>query len=479
MTTPNEFIHTYSQALSNCNAAVLAGAGLSIPAGLVNWKELMRSIAEDIGLDVEKESDLVAVAQYHLNERGGRQRLNQTLVSEFSERSHITENHRILARLPIETFWTTNYDHLIEDTLKEAGKRADIKITAENLATTLPRRDAIVYKMHGDISDPASAVVSKDDYESYSTSRRGQLFSTALRGDLVSKTFLFLGFSFSDPNLDYILGRIRILLEVHRREHYCLMRSVQRQDFKGFSDFQYARTKQELQIKDLRRYGINAVMIDSFDQYTQTLKQLERRYRARQVFISGSATTYAPWSDNESHLFLSLLGKRLTKNGMNVITGFGVGVGPHLINGVLDELEREGTRNLSDRLTLRPFPYAIADPEERRLQWTNYRKGMVSKAGVAIFVFGNKTDPSGKVVSADGMLEEFEIASSAGLLIVPVGATGNVAKALHEKVSDDFQAYFPDARGLKTALAELGQEGTPTQIVERILKFIALATGKI
>lgn len=477
MATADEFIRTYSQALSDRNAAVLVGAGLSIPAGLVNWKELMRSIAAEIGLDVEKESDLVALAQYHLNEHGGRQRINQTLVTEFSERADVTENHRILARLPIETFWTTNYDHLIEDALREAGKRADIKITGGNLATTLPRRDAVVYKMHGDVSDPAHAVVTKDDYESYSSSRRGQLFSTALRGDLVSKTFLCLGFSFSDPNLDYILGRIRILLEGNRREHYCLMRTVQRRDFKSLRDFQYANTKQELQIKDLRRYGIMGVMLDSFDQYTQTLKHLEQHHRARQIFISGSAATYAPWSENESHRFLALLGKRLTESGMNVITGFGLGVGPHVINGVLDELEKEGTRNLSERLTLRPFPFAITDPEKRKRRWTSYRHEMVSRAGVAVFVFGNKGGSAGEVLPADGMLEEFEIACRSGLLVIPVGATGYVAQCLHQRVSDDFQSYFPDVRGLKTALAALGREGTPSQIVERVLKFIAIATG--
>ncbi|WP_040426576.1 SIR2 family protein [Afipia birgiae] len=197
MATVEEFLKVYSQALADRNAAVLAGAGLSIPAGLVNWKQLLRSIAREIGLDVERETDLVAVAQYYYNEQGGRQRINQLLVNEFSERAKITENHRILARLPIDTFWTTNYDVLIETALREAGKKVDVNITPENLATTTPRRDALLYKMHGDVSNPASAVLTKDDYESYSSSRRGQLFSTALRGDLVSKTFLFLGFSFT------------------------------------------------------------------------------------------------------------------------------------------------------------------------------------------------------------------------------------------------------------------------------------------
>lgn len=478
MATVEEFIRTYTQAISDRNAAVLVGAGLSIPAGLLNWKDLMRSIASEISLDVEREYDLIAVAQYHLNERGGRQRINQILVNEFSERAKVTDNHRILARLPINTYWTTNYDHLLEDALKEEGKRADVKITGENLATTLSRRDAVVYKMHGDVSDPTNAVLTKDDYEAYITTRRGQLFSTALRGDLVSKTFLCLGFSFSDPNLDYILGRIRVLLEGNRREHYCLMRQVQRADFKKNSDYQYARTKQELQIRDLRRYGIVAVMLDSFDDYTIALQDLEKAYRSRQVFISGSASTYEPMHESNAHHFLTLLGKSLAKHGINAITGFGLGVGPHVINGVLDNLDKEGTNNLSDRLTLRPFPYAIQNSRERKARWTSYRKEMISKAGIAIFVFGNKATESGDIISADGMLEEFDIAHKSGLIIIPVGATGYVAKELHKKVFENYEQYMPKISGLKTALAALNKKGTSSEMVKRIMKVISLVSPK-
>ena len=55
-----------------------------------------------------------------------------------------------------------------------------------------------------------------------------QLFTTALQGDLVSKTFLFIGFSFEDPNLKYILSRIRNLLDANRRTHYCLLEKIQK-----------------------------------------------------------------------------------------------------------------------------------------------------------------------------------------------------------------------------------------------------------
>src|SRR3984893_9711779 len=262
----DSFIETYVQALHEQNAAIFAGAGFSIPAGMVDWKGLLKDIARDIGLDVKKEADLVSVAQFHVNERGGRHRINQALIHEFAVRSKSTVNHELLASLPIQTYWTTNYDSLIEDSLRAHGKTPDVKTTVENLATTVPRRDAVVYKMHGDVSQPDKAVVTKDDYESYESYRH--LFSTALRGDLVSKTFLFIGFSFNDPNLNYVLSRIRVLLGENRREHYCLLRRVKRTDFRKQAAFEYARAKQDLQVRDLKRYGIVGLLVEDYEHYT-------------------------------------------------------------------------------------------------------------------------------------------------------------------------------------------------------------------
>lgn len=83
------------------------------------------------------------------------------MLDKFSRDAEITPNHRILARLPISTYWTTNYDKLVEKALEDAGKRPDVKYTDDQLALTVPHRDAVVYKMHGDISEPAKAVLIK------------------------------------------------------------------------------------------------------------------------------------------------------------------------------------------------------------------------------------------------------------------------------------------------------------------------------
>lgn len=464
----DSFVEAYVAALHDQTAAVFAGAGLSIPTGMVDWRTLLKGIARDLGLDVTKETDLVTLAQFHVNERRGRHQINQALIIEFTKRAKLSPNHEVLASLPIQSYWTTNYDGLIEEALSKAGKLADVKRTVENLATTLPRRDAVVYKMHGDITQPDKAVVTKDDYEAYPNSH--QLFSTALQGDLVSKTFLFIGFSFSDPNLNYILARIRLLLGENRREHYCLLRRVQRADFPKTSEYQYAKARQELQVKDLRRYGIIGILVDGYEEYTELLRRIEKRFRASRIFLSGSSIDYAPLGEVEGPKLVNDLAGSLITSGASIVSGFGLGVGPLVVNGVLEAIEKEGSHGLHDRLILRPFPIAIADVSLRRKRWAAYRREMIGRAGIAIFLFGEKVESRTRMI-AEGVIEEFEIAHELGLTVIPVGATGSAAKVLHDRVLRDFDSFYPhkEYRKLFEALAK---PGTSRQILDRVLALV-------
>lgn len=141
------FINDYLKHLINGDAAIFAGAGLSVGAGYVDWRGLLKDIAKEIDLEVDKETDLISLAQFHVNERGGRGGLNQKIIEEFKEKAESSENHNILARLPIRTFWTTNYDSLIEDALTVASKRVDTKFVPSQLANPLYKREAVVYKI--------------------------------------------------------------------------------------------------------------------------------------------------------------------------------------------------------------------------------------------------------------------------------------------------------------------------------------------
>jgi NAD-dependent SIR2 family protein deacetylase len=49
------FLRDYSKEVEEGNAAVFIGAGLSVPAGFVDWRKLLKTLAQDIGLDADKE----------------------------------------------------------------------------------------------------------------------------------------------------------------------------------------------------------------------------------------------------------------------------------------------------------------------------------------------------------------------------------------------------------------------------------------
>lgn len=466
MASIQEFIREYVRAVSQGYAAIFAGAGLSRGSGYTNWKDLVRPLAEEIGLDVEKEHDLVAITQYYRNERGTRFSINQRILNEFTKDTTRNENIEILTRLPINTYWTTNYDELLEIALKENNRKADVKTTQESLADNIYDRDAVVYKMHGDIRCPSKAVLTKDDYEIYSTER--PLFRTALQGDLISKTFLFIGFSFEDPNLDYILSQIRVLLGESARDHYCFFERVNRQEDESEQDYIYNKAKQELRIKDLRRYGIQAILLDCYSEIIDILKQVESGYLKNNIFISGSIEEYElPWDENSVTAFTHNLAVKLVESDYRIISGFGLGIGSTIINGALAEIMRSKYKHVDEYLCLRPFPQVASGDIPLDELWKCYREDMIGQSGIAVFIFGNKKENE-KIVIADGMLEEFEIAKKYGKIIIPVGSTGAAATLIHEEVKANIEQY----PYLECYLETLEKETDKSRLIETIYKII-------
>lgn len=435
-----QFIKELVNELSANNLAIFAGAGLSISAGFVDWKGLLRELAEDLGLDVDKEeNDLVSLAQYYVNSKcGKRSKINQIILNEFSQRAEITENHKILARLPIDTFWTTNYDSVIEDALKEAGKVVDVKHSVEQLPISIHKRDAVVYKMHGDYTLPNQTVLIKDDYEKYHLTRND--FFTALRGDLLTKRFLFIGFSFADPNIDYILSRIRASYSENQKEHYCILRRVQKFDNEEQADFEYRQRKQQLFISDLKRVGVSALLIDEYREITEILREVEQAQKCKTVFISGAAENYEPYNQQDVEEFLSSLAQEILKLGYRIITGFGLGIGSSIISGSIKYLTEQRLKIDEDYLVLRPFP----QNKEGKELWSAWREDMISYAGVSIFLFGNKL-VNGKIELSNGMQEEFDISKQNGNLLIPVASTGYMAKQLWENdLNQEYDEKFKD-----------------------------------
>lgn len=473
MASIQEFIREYVRAVSEGYAAIFAGAGLSRGSGYTNWKNLVRPLAMEIDLNVDLEHDLISIAQYYRNERGTRSSINQKILNEFTRDITPNENIEILTRLPISTYWTTNYDELLEDGLKQNNRKADIKITQESLANNIYDRDAVIYKMHGDVRCPSTAVLTKDDYEIYGNQR--PLFRTALQGDLISKTFLFIGFSFEDPNLDYVLSQIRILLGESTRDHYCFFEKVKQKKGETDKAFTYRETKQELRIRDLRRYGIQAIILDSYSEITNILKQIECGIRLKNIFISGSIIEYnssSPWTKGEVELFSFSLAKKLVQENYRIISGFGLGIGSSIINGALEEIMKSKYKHVDEHLCLRPFPQIITGQIPREKLWHQYRENMIHQAGIAIFMFGNKDSDKGTII-ADGVLKEFNIAKESNAIIIPIGSTGWAASEILGEIKENIDNY-PYLSEYIEELSVCVEPETLINLIKKIIKDVQI-----
>ena len=303
------FIKDFIHDLAEKNVAIFAGAGMSKAAGYVDWCELLCDIATELGLSVDKEHDLISLAQFHENENNSRAGIIKKILQEFSCQAEPTENHKILAQLPISTYWTTNYDTLLEDTLEAAYKIVDVKHHNDHLANTRPKRDVVVYKMHGDVQSPNEAILTKSQYERYY--RTHEPFITALSGDLVSKTFLFIGFSFNDPNLDYVFSRLNLHFGKIPKRHYCFIKREAKESGDTDDSLKYKQRRQDLRISDLKRYGIKGLLIDDYSEITEILRELASRFKKRTIFISGSAEEFGSWEREDALKFIHVLSKKL------------------------------------------------------------------------------------------------------------------------------------------------------------------------
>lgn len=467
------FLRDVGKELLEENVAVFAGAGMSAGAGFVNWAELLRPIADELGLDVDKENDLVALAQFHCNDNANnRSQLNQRLIEEFSREASETENHKILCRLPIRTYWTTNYDKIIENALDNSGKIADVKYTKEHLSTTKPKRDAVVYKMHGDVDHASQAVLTKDDYERYHVKMDQYLAN--LKGDLISKTFIFIGFSFTDPNLDYILSRVRVAYEGNQRRHYCFIRGIKQEDAEELADFEYRRRKQDYFVKDLERFNVKTILVDDFSEITELLRRLEQNYKSKTIFISGAAHEYGEMGEHDALKFVYQLSRKLVSQGIRVVSGFGLGVGSSVISGVLEQTFTSPKAKVEDQLILRPFPQSTEGGLPLSALWSKYREDMINHAGIALFLFGNKSDGE-KLLLSNGMREEYEIAKNKGLFLIPVGATGYMAEELWSEINSEMQHCSETSDEMKQLFADIGNsEAKSEELIESVIKIINL-----
>jgi hypothetical protein len=474
MINRKEFVARWSRALEARSACVFVGAGLSRAAGYPDWRTLLRDIAKDIGLDISNEHDLAGVAQYSVNRSAGnRNKLKAAIISHFPPKAKAPEPFRVLARLPLRHVWTTNYDNLVETAWDAERKLVDVKSRNGDLGHEMPWAQTILYKMHGTVSHPGEVVIAKDDYELYRRARPG--FLQLLAGHLVGMEMLFLGFSFTDPNLAHLFASIRETFRGDGPRHYAIVRKPQRGTGIGAAKrLKSDQIRHTLWMEDLQRYGIECIEIDDYDEINDILKDVELQIVRSSVLVSGSFPESSAASLASKRPLVqevaSRVGHLIASRGKRLVSGYGVTVGSASIGGALGVVLSEASPNLERSLLLRPFPQQSPPGISKATFQRFYREAMVRHAGVCIFIAGC-TIQGGNVQVARGVIEEYLCAKSAGRICIPIAATGFAAEDIWNMMSTD---WSNSSNGIpKRLFNALRTSTTPAKILEAVSDILA------
>ena len=125
---------------------------------------------------------------------------------------------RALAQFDFPRVITTNYDQLFEDALRLAGKHPRVSVYTPKLEPTSDppnptAENPIVYKIHGDIDQPETIVVTDEDYIQFllrmSNKEPYDPIPLKLKADLTERKTLFVGYSLLDYNLRLLFKALR------------------------------------------------------------------------------------------------------------------------------------------------------------------------------------------------------------------------------------------------------------------------------
>jgi hypothetical protein len=103
-----------------------------------------------------------------------------------------------------------------------------------------------------------------------------------------------------------------------------------------------------------------------------------------------------------------------------------------------------------------------------------YRDGLISQAGLCVFVCGLKAAPGAAPVIADGVMAEFESAKRLRRLLLPIGATGGAAKKIWDEVATDLARLCPHISRKDFALLNDPKQ-TPQALANIVGKVITAA----
>jgi hypothetical protein len=181
-----------------------------------SWREMVDEACRQLGYsDPEllryRGSDL-QILEYFGQKKGGFAPLTNWMVKKFQVPDTAIKASRVHTALAAfaksNTFYTTNYDDLLEKCLELSGRRVKVVARERDMGGSL---NAEVVKFHGDFNNPELMVFSEAHY--HKRLKFDVPLDFKLRSDLLNRVALFVGYSFGDINIGILFDQLNELLK--------------------------------------------------------------------------------------------------------------------------------------------------------------------------------------------------------------------------------------------------------------------------
>lgn len=229
-----------TEAYKNGKLNLFIGSGVSAASKLVSWDDLILKMCDIIKRentayskkDIEeflKKGDHLDIAELFKDTVGERQyyRFLRELIRQDVSLSKI---HKSIAKLQrVNTFFTTNYDKLLETTLRVGNKQDPLVVLHPEQLGFEEEHEKKIIKLHGDIDHPRTIILTRQDYAEYNSKHKD--FELGLKDSIINSTLLFIGFGLRDQNFIRIFNDARSFYDCIKHKSFALMvgtNSVQR-----------------------------------------------------------------------------------------------------------------------------------------------------------------------------------------------------------------------------------------------------------
>lgn len=232
--------HTLENDYLNGKCVLFVGAGISSRiirtdgSRVPNWIEFVRELIEFASTreyfnDTEKhilinmlnDNKSISVAQIVIDELKESE-FQFFLAKVFHGLEPNDPIYPLICKMFFKAIITTNFDTLIEDAFQQFASKK-IKVWTQNdINENLYQiEDKFLLKLHGTYERQSTVVLGICGY--LECIYKNQIMKELMDSLLLTNTFLFIGYSMSDPDINELIDYIQVISEGNSRNHYLVI----------------------------------------------------------------------------------------------------------------------------------------------------------------------------------------------------------------------------------------------------------------